>query len=171
MSMTIEFYSADPQELVTLFSKYFSDPPDDLTFFDKLETYPKAKFPGRLLLPDDLDSLCQILRKHHQRVPSTFRDLLIEQVWSDSQVAPSESLTLLSDQLANELAKLSESVTEQVALDWAATFPLREPLQQSLPYQAIQQLWEIARDAVARKKSLIFHLDGSPGFFEYLRYL
>jgi hypothetical protein len=87
------------------------------------------------------------------------------------RLGASESLTLLSDQFANELAKLSESVTEQVALDWAATLPLRELLQQSLQYQAIQQLREIARDAVARKKSLIFYLDGSPGFFEYLRYL
>jgi hypothetical protein len=169
--MTIEFYLADPKELISLFSEHFYDPPDDLTLFDELDKYPKAEFPGRLLIPDDLDALCQILRKYQPFLPSTFRELFIKQIWSDSQIALTDSLTLLSDQFANVLAELSESEIERAALEWVRTYPLQEPFQETLPYRGVMQLREIACDAIAQKKSLVLYLSGSPGFFDYLRYL
>ena len=71
MSLTIEFYSAEPQELVTLFTESAASA-DDLFLLDALQMYPVAEFPGRLLLPDDLDNLCDALRKDHSLNSYTF---------------------------------------------------------------------------------------------------
>ncbi len=168
MSLTVEFYSAEPLELVILFSEYLASG-DDLILSEKLQTYPMAEFPGRLLIPDDLNNLCSILMKYHPLVPPHFNTLCIKQLWNDG--CGSETLTLLSDQFVSELATFSESEIEQAALAWAATFPLQEPLQQSLPYTGVLQLQTVARDTVVHKKSLLFYLAGVPGFFDYLRSL
>jgi len=168
MSLTIEFYSAEPQELVTLFAANPASA-DDFTLFDKLHTYPMAEFPGRLLIPNDLDSLCEALRKHSSLVPPRFHDLCIKQLWNDG--FDTESLTLLSDQFVGVLAAFDENEIRQAALDWASTFPYQELLDQSPTYRAVLQLREVARDAAVHKKSLIYYLAGSPGFFDYLRSL
>ena len=175
MSMTIEFYLAETQELVALFSTLAllqssenGQREEDL-LLDKLESYPKAEFPGRLLIPDALDSLCALFRKHRPLIPHHFEDVCIKEIWNDG--LGTESLTVISDQFVHELATMSESEIEQTARGWAATFSLQEPLQQSLPYTAVVQLHNVARDAANLSKSLVFHLDGVPGFFEYLRYL
>ncbi len=62
MSLTLEFYSADLQKLVALFSESLASGDNEI-LFDTLQTYFKAEFPGRLLFPDDLDTLCEILKK------------------------------------------------------------------------------------------------------------
>lgn len=168
MSLTIEFYSAHSQELVTLFSESLASG-DDLILYDTLQTYLKAEFPDHLLIPDDLDNLCQALKNEHPLIPSTFLDLCVEEVWNDG--FGSESLTLLSHQYTQEIALFSEHEIQQVALQWAATFSLQEALEQRPAYIAVMQLRDVARDAVTKKKSLLFYLAGVPGFFEYLRNL
>lgn len=166
MSMTIEFYSAEAQELVVLFSEYLAD---DAILVEKLSTYPTAEFPGRLLLPDDLDNLCRILRQYRPLIPANFPDICVRELWNDG--SGSESLTLLTDQFACEVATIEDYEIQQAALNWAATFSVTEPPEQSLPYKATIQLRTVAQDAARSTKSLIFCLAGAPGFFEYLRYL
>ena len=75
-----------------------------------------------------------------------------------------ESLTVLSDQFVEQLAELHEHAMEEAARDWAAPFPSQEPPWQTPAYHALWQLQAVARDAVARKQSLILHLAGHPLF-------
>lgn len=166
MSLTIEFYSAELHEIVTLFTENVASE-DDLFLLDTLQTYPMAEFPRRLLLPDDLDNLCEALKKDHPFIPAHFQEVCVREVWRDD--SGSEALTLLSDLFMTELAAFSEDEIQQAALQWAATFPYQEALEQRPAYRSVLQLWDVACDAVAKKKSLLFYLAGAPGFFEYLR--
>jgi hypothetical protein len=163
MGMTVEFYSADPQALVALFGADLAlEEEEEDTFFEQLKAYPVADFSLHLQM-EDLDRLCQSLSKQHSLIPPVFRDSLIEQVWDDGPVI-TESLTLLSGHFAMTVAELSENAIENAARDWTAPFSLQEPLQQTPAYQALWQLQEVARDAVARKQSLVLHLAGHPLF-------
>ena len=150
MGTTIEFYSADPQEFIPLFSSE-----DEQTFVDKLKTYPIADFSFHLFLPDDMDRLCQSLLKQHLPVPPVFRNLLVEQLWYNGT---SESLTLVSDSFASVMARLSDAEIEKVAMDWSTEFNYSEPLQKTPAYQALVQLRKVAKDAVTQKNALILHL-------------
>ncbi len=163
MGMTIEFYSAEPQEFQALFLER-NEVGDVDSFFEKLENYPKADFSFHLHIPEDMDSLCQVLKLQNGLVPSTFSELIAEQLWYDGI---SEWLTLLNNNFALALAGMSTNVIEQVALDWAKTFPYQEPLQQTPAYKSLLQLREVALDAVTRNKSLLFYLEGNPAFFRW----
>ena len=149
MGATIEFYSAEPQEFITLFSLE-----DEQLFVDKLKTYPMADFSFHLSTKD-LDRLCQSLIRQRLSVPPVFRNLLVEQLWYDGI---SESLTLVSDSFAVVVAELSDTEIEKVAADWSIEFNYKESLHKTPAYQALVQLRKVARDAVAQKKSLILHL-------------
>jgi hypothetical protein len=160
MSMTVEFYSANPAELVAIFeTDLVNDDEDGEAFFEQLKAYPVADFSLRLYLPDDLDSICRLLHKQDPLFPRVFGDVLLEQIWDDGP-AMSESLTLISHQFADALAALSERQIETVAREWVATFPDQESLVQAPMYRAVYQLQEVARDAVMREQSLIFHFVG-----------
>lgn len=87
----------------------------------------------------------------------------MEQVWNDGPTTI-ESLTTLAHVFAESLAELSEQAVEDVARAWAATFPYQEPHWQTPAYYAVWQLHAVARDAVARKQSLLLHLAGHPLF-------
>jgi hypothetical protein len=163
MGMTIEFYSAEPQEIQALFSAR-SESEDFDSFFEKLGTYSIADFSFHLHIPEDMDSLCQALRKQNGLVPPTFNELLVEQLWWDGV---SESLTVLNNHFAMMLASMSASEIEQAALDWAITFPYQEPLQQTPAYKSLLQLREVALDVITRNRSLLFYLEGNPAFFRW----
>ena len=154
MGTTMEFYSADPQQLTALFEGGVKNGAE---FFQQLHAYPMADFSLHLVLPDDLDSLCQSLNRHSQMVPRTFRDLLVRQLWRDGRA---ESLTLLSDRFAFALATMGQSEIEQAALDWSATFLYDEPPEDTPAYRAMHALREVAGDAATQKRSLILHLLG-----------
>ena len=156
MGMTIEFYSANPQELIEI----FSSEEDEELFFKTLETYPNADFSLHLLLPDDMDTLLRILQKRRPLLPSHFRDLLVQQLWSDDPDTPSESLTLLDGMFPRVLVSLSKEEIEGVAHDWVATFPSPSDSAFTNVYQALLALKAAAQDAVAHKKSLILRLVG-----------
>ena len=159
MGMTIEFYSADPQALVALFAADLASEEEDMdAFFEQLKAYPVADF-SLHLQREDLDSLCQSLQKHNPRIPSVFREVLVEQIWDDGP-AVTESLTILADHFAQVVAELNEQAMEHATRDWAATFTYQEPLQQTPAYHALWQLQRVSRDAVAQKRSLILHLAG-----------
>ena len=163
MGMTVAFYSANPQEVAELFQA--RDAAGDLeAFFQKLDTYLVADFSFHLHLPEDLDTFCRILGKRGHSVPSFFSDVLVEQLWNDGIA---ESLTLLSANFAHLLATLSEQEIEQVALEWAATFPYQEPLEQTSAYHSLLRLRTISCDASTNKHSLLFYLDGNPAFFRW----
>lgn len=160
MSMTVEFYSANPDAFVAIFeADLANDDEDDETFFEQLKAYPVADFSLRLYLPDDLDSLCQLLHKQDPPFPLVFGDVLLEQIWDDAPDM-SESLTLISHQFADALAALSERQIETVAREWVATFPDQESLVQAPMHRAVSQLQEVARDAVMHEQSLIFYVLG-----------
>ncbi len=164
MGLTTEFYSADPQQLVALFvADLASEDDNGEAFFEQVKAYPVADFSFHLQIPEDLDSLCQSLRKQNPLIPSVFRDLLVEQIWDDGP-AITESLTVLADHFALMIAELNEHEMESAARDWAATYPYQEPLRQTPAYRALWQLQEVARDAVDRKRPLILHLAGHTFF-------
>lgn len=160
MSMTVEFYSANPDELVAIFAADVStDDEDDEAFFEQLKAYPVADFSLRLYLLDDLDSLCRLLHKQDPLFPLVFSDVLLEQIWDDAPEM-SASLTVISHQFADALAALGERQIETVAREWIATFPDQESLVQAPAYRAVRQLQEVAHDAVMREQSLVFHFLG-----------
>jgi hypothetical protein len=152
MGLTIEVYAAELQELVTIFSRLLAivsskDHADEEDLlFDRLDTYPKAHFPSRLLLPDDLDRLFALFTSHRPGLPSHFQTICTKELWIDG--SGTESLTLLSGQFVSAIASLQEPEIQRVARDWAATFPLQPPFEQTLPYQAVVQLHTIARHAL-----------------------
>jgi hypothetical protein len=160
MGMTIEFYAADPQALVALFTgDLASEEENKEAFFEQVKAYPMADFSLHLQIPEDLDSLCQFLHKHNPLIPSVFREVLVEQIWDDGPLL-TESLTVLSDQFVERLAELDEHAMEKTARDWAATFPYQEPPWQTPAYRALWQLQEVARDTIAQKQFLVLHLAG-----------
>ena len=163
MGMTVEFYSADPQALVALFAADLASEGENVdAFLEQLKAYPVADFSLHLQM-EDLDSLCQSLRKQNPRIPSVFREVLVEQIWEDGPVI-TESLTVLADYFARIVAELNEHEMENAARDWAAAFPYREPLWQTPGYHSLWQLQGVARDVVAHRRSLILHLAGHPLF-------
>lgn len=158
MGLTIEFYSASPQELVDLFVPEPAE--DDDTFFQALEQYPMADFSLHLVLPDDMDHLCQALREQHVLVPSVFRELLVEQIWVDDPLAPSESLTLLQESFARTFSALTDHDIEEVSRRWRATSPDPDIVVVTDLSQSLFSLREVTQDVVAHNTSLIMHLLG-----------
>ncbi len=113
MGMTIEFFSAEPQAFQALFVEQNGIGDGD-RFFEILETYPKADFSFHLHIPEDMDSLCQVLRLQDSRVPSTFHEQVAEQLWSDGI---SEWVLVLKHTFARAVAGMSMSTIGQAALD------------------------------------------------------
>ena len=161
MGMTIAFYSAQPQEIQALFSAR-NENQDFEAFFEKLESYPVADFSFQLHIPEDMDSMCQAVRKQNSLVPATFRELLVEQLWYDGI---SESLTQLNNNFAIALARMRATEIEQTALDWATTFPYEGSLQHTPAYKSLLRLQEVALATMTRNTSLLFYLDGAPCIF------
>lgn len=155
MSIVVEIYCADPHELGMLFALE-PDPERDDIYFKQLGRYPMADFSLHLHLPDDLDHLCQALRKRSLQFPLTFREVLDKEVWS----IPSESLAVLSAGFVTALAGLGEDEIEMVATNWAETFFSVGPFHQTDMYRAVLQLREVAQHAVIHKESLLLHLMG-----------
>jgi hypothetical protein len=122
METIVEFYPAHPQELKALFSAEVNEE-DEQVFFEKLRGYPVADFSLHLLIPEDLDRLCQIVGHYHMHVPPVFRDLLREQIWYDGQ---SESLTIIAVRFVEALAGLNETELENIARDWSVPFQYQE---------------------------------------------
>lgn len=162
MSLTIEFYSAEPQELKALFAE---DTPLD-TFVQKRRTFPQADFSFHLLL-DDLDHLWKILSTYHPLIPLRFQDVCVESIWDDG--LGTESLTILSEQFARALTECRESDIEQAALAWVSPFFPEGSRRKTRAYQAVLQLQEVARDVMRQKRSFLYHVAGAPAFFEYLQ--
>ena len=163
MGMTIEFYSAEPQEFQANFLER-NEVGDVDGFFEKLENYPKADFSLHLHIPEVMDGLCQVLRLQNSLIPSTFSELVAEQLCHDGI---SEWLIVLTHNFALALAGMSTNAIEQAALDWSKTFHYREPLQQTPAYKSVLQLREVALDAITGNKSLLFYLEGNPTFFRW----
>jgi hypothetical protein len=167
MGMTIQFFAADAQELVSLFAAEFVPVHENEdtfdAFLDQLSKYPVADFSFHLLIPEDLDSLCHALRQHNPLVPPTFNDVLVKQLWKDQD----QSLTLVAGSFVAGVAEMSNDAIEKAALDWAATFPYQEPLKQTPAYQALLRLREVVEEAILQKKALIFRLWGEPAFFKW----
>lgn len=151
MGITIEFYVGQAQDLHALLTLGGDDE------YERLWSYPVADFSLHLVIPDDLDRLCQCLRKWDASIPFTFRELLVEQIWFDGSC---ESLTLLDDGFARALSRLNDAVVEELARDWMVPFAYSEPFHQTPAFQAMLQLRNIAQVAVARKDSLFLYLLG-----------
>jgi hypothetical protein len=164
MGLKIEFYSASLQEMVDLFVSEWQKDEDqdenDDDFWNALEQYPMADFSFHLVLPDDLDHLCQALREQSVLVPSVFRELLVEQVWVDDPQVPSESLTLLQESFARTFSALTDRALEEVSGQWSATFPDPDTLNVTALSQALFRLREVTQDVVTHNTSLLMHLFG-----------
>lgn len=167
MGMTVQFYSADAQEFVALFSAEFTSVYENEdtfdAFLDQLSTYPMADFSFHLLIPEDLDGLCQALKQQNPLMPPTFDDVLLKQIWNDED----QSLTLIAENFVVVVAGMSNDEIEKAALKWMAAFASQEPLEQTPAYQALLRLREVAQDVIRQKKSLIFRLWGDPAFFRW----
>ncbi len=158
MGITIEFYAGQAQDLLALLAQGDDD------IYERLWTYPYADFSLHLVIPDDLDRLCQCLRKWDASIPFTFRELLIEQVWFDGSC---ESFTLLDDGFARALSRLDDAAVEELARYWTIPFGYSEPFHQAAGFQAMLQLRNVAQVAVARKDALFLYLLGllDPGWW------
>lgn len=150
VGITIEFYSAFPDECIALFASE-----DEEQFFSEVKRYLVADFSFHLHIPEDVDRLRQILHQYHCPVPTTFRELLVTQVWYDGT---SESLTIVADSFPQTIASLDDTLIGQIAQDWSRPFHYQEPLQQTPAYQALLQLRAVSRDVVTQKKALLLHL-------------
>jgi|SRR5579884_735592 hypothetical protein len=154
MGTTIEFYSADPQDFVTLFSSPI-DEQDREAFFRKLKTYPVADFSFHVLIPDDLDRLCQIIRTQGLSVFPVFTDNLVKVVWDDGE---SESITLVSDSFVSAIAKVDDEMLEKIASEWAKPFHYKQHIHTTPAYRGLLQLRDVCRDVIRKKTSLLLRL-------------
>lgn len=152
MGLTMEFYSALPQEFKAL---YISKDQDYEAFFEKLESYSMADFSFHLLYPDDLDRLCQILRECGFDVLPLFRLLIRDETWNEQT---NELIAVLDQNITVVLAGLHEKEIEYVAREWSNSFNDSIPVDETPTYQALIQLRKVAQDVIAFKKSLIFYL-------------
>jgi hypothetical protein len=100
MSVTIEFYSADPNELVRALESAPDCDVSEPLAFEALEALPSADFSLHLRIPLDLDALCGAMTAEGLDAPATFREYLVKQVWCDDPERPSASVTEVSDWLA-----------------------------------------------------------------------
>ncbi len=158
MGITIEFFSAHPQDITDIFTL----PLEDIdTFVALLEPYPVADFSLHLQIPEDMDRLCRVMIHNNLSVPPIFRELLIEQLWYDDS---SESLSLIDKSFALVWSGVDDSRLESIAIDWSREFHYQEPLHQTSAYKALLELRRIAQDVITRNTSLILHLLGSPLF-------
>lgn len=153
MGITVEFFSAEPHELLKMFS-----PTEDENFAARLDqayqTIPMADFSLHLAIPDDLDRLCLAIRKQQRVLPPIFRDVIAEELMSDDIC---EWLLLLSPHFARAVASLSDEELEVVAREWVVPFAYHEPLHQTPAYQALLQLRSIALDSLQSGKALLYY--------------
>jgi hypothetical protein len=157
MSLTIQFYAANPEELVA----HFASAESRSAAYQRLATYPIVDFSLHLSIPEDMDSLCRALNKQDPNVLVVFRNMLIEQLWHDGAI---ESLTLVTDPFVHALAQMNDNEIKQVGLEWASTFSYEQPLDQTPAFHAVQQLRQVAKEAFIQQKSLILRLFGSTKF-------
>jgi len=148
MSTTIEFYS------VTLPGKEIADL-SIKSLFDFLGSFPVADFSLHLLLPDDLDMLCQSLHGQNPVISTAFGDQLVKTLWFDGQSA---LLSLISSQFVIALAKMTNIQIEQAGIAWASIFEKSEAVREAPTFRALLRLHEVAKDAVANNRSLVVWL-------------
>ena len=140
MGTTISIYSAQPTELVRLLQTDLDADPNYLEVLKAMDALPMADLSLHLQTPQDLDSLCRAMSKEGLDAPNTFREYLVEQAWCDDPVHPSASLTLLSDQLKQVMAHVSDTALERIALRWV------DALRQEVPVETRQSPADIAFD-------------------------
>lgn len=158
MGLNIEFYAAEPGELVTLFTDTALE---DEQYFACLEVLHMADFSLHLQLPEDLNRLSITLQKQGFDAPSTFREFLQEELWYDGAT---ESLTLLTDTFPTLFARLNDETLAQVATDWAAEFGYQQPILQTPAYKALHELRDVVNHATNHRLSIVMHLLGAPDF-------
>ena len=158
MGLSIEFYAAEPGELVPLFTDTALEGEQ---YFAHLDGLPMADFSLHLQLPEDLDRLSITLQKQGFNAPSTFREFLQEELWYDGAT---ESLTLLTDTFAALFAQLNDETLAQVATDWAAEFGYQQPILQTPAYKALYELRDVASQATNHRLSIVMHLLGASDF-------
>ena len=158
MGITVEFFSASPQEIVDVFTLSLEDID---RFVGLLELYPVADFSLHLQIPEDMDRLCRAMRRNNLSAPLIFRELLVEQLWYDGS---SESLASIDKNFALVWSEIDDSSLENITIDWSMEFHYQEPLHQTPAYKALLELRKVAQDVITQNTSLILHLLGSPLF-------
>ena len=177
MGMTLEFYSAQPADLIPLLVAS-----NDERDAAALAAIPRASFSLRLYLPDDMDALCKAMIESGLDAPASFHDLRVKDVWNPDA---SESLALVSDRLTTSLALASDPMLASVAERWRAIVQEQPPPHtweersmlfldpstlhvdaEALPgtrqalHDALTQLRAVASDAVAHGRPLLVYLLG-----------
>ena len=186
MGITIEFYSAQPHELVRLPQADLDVDATGARALEALEALPKADLSLHLWLPDDLDALCRAMKAEGLEAPDTFRECLIEQVWCDDPDHPSASVTLLADEFTRAMAHANDTTLERIAVRWVDAFQEEPPartmqtgsnfaLNPSAPQemdaetlqsirwtarQALMELRTVSRDALENGHALLLYLVG-----------
>lgn len=183
MGVTIELYSAQPNELVRLLQADLDADPTDT---QALEALPKADLSLHLRIPYDLDALCRAMRAEGLEVPESFRECLIEQVWCDDPNRPSASVTVLSDEFKRAMGHADDTTLESVAVRWVdalreeppartsqtrSDFTLSPSAPQEMDAQTLQRIrWTalqalvelrtVSRDALDNGRALLLYLVG-----------
>jgi hypothetical protein len=183
VGITVEFYSAQSNELVRLLQAEIDADPADT---QALEALPKADLSLHLRIPDDLDALCRAMRAEGLEAPDTFREYLIEQVWCDDPDRLSASVTLLSDEFKRAMGHADDTTLERIAVRWVDAFREEPPARTRHPpadfalhpsppqemdaetlqrirrtaLQALVELHSVSRDALDNGRALLLYLVG-----------
>ncbi len=156
MGTTREFYSANAEEFVQLVSQE-----EDW----ERENYPQADFSLHLILPDDMDTLCRVMRLQRLNVPHSFANLVGERLWSDED--GSAWLARVSKMLAPAMASLSDNTIAQITTRWVQSYCsdlLANPDHYTDAYrashQALSDLRAASQDALTAGRELLLYCVG-----------
>jgi hypothetical protein len=118
MSITLKFYSTQPDAFVQEIEKWLSTETDedvDLQLDELHALYSHADFSFHLHWPSDIDALCQALISEGLDVPGTCFELLIKELWSDGV---SVWVDLISRKFPLALANMSDDTMRRVLERW-----------------------------------------------------
>ena len=144
MSATVEFYSAEPEKIRSIFELEDFD-----QWYEAKNSLPVADFSIHLNYPDDLDGLMDALRQQGFRVPRNFTELLMETIWDDGEDTAKLQKV---DPVLQSLATANDQTIETIAQKWVGNL---ENLNVAL--HAVQRLRDVCRNADEHRQSVVLY--------------
>lgn len=146
MGNTVTFYSADPTSIVAAYVEEDMDKSIQLQ-----QSFVQADFSMHLYLDEDLDRLCQIMKRSGFDLPEAFIDLVVETVWEDDDECPGY-VWLLDDRIKGFAHATKEQVLD-IAAEWAEEFEGTD----DEAVRALRELRTVCRDATKRKQRVLVY--------------
>jgi len=146
MSVTIEFYAAEPDKILSVFELEDFD-----QWYEAKNLLPSADFSLHLSYPEDLDNLVEACRRSGLELPeaTSFTDLLVETIWDDGE--GSAKLQKVDSSLS-ALGLADDEAISLIASRWGQSL---EDSNASL--QAIRSLREVCKHANLHGESVVLY--------------